>query len=63
MRLIAQQVEQLQKLDVPSDKEADFDEFWSKTDATAMEVYPFGGHEMRGFHVEKELAWLRSHFR
>lgn len=26
-----------------------------------IEVYPFGGHEVRGVHVEKELAWLRSH--
>ena len=26
-----------------------------------IEIYPFGGHEVRGVHVEKELAWLRSH--
>jgi cephalosporin-C deacetylase len=25
-----------------------------------IEVYPFGGHEAQGFHVEKELKWLRE---
>jgi len=31
------------------------------TSEKRIEVYPFGGHEVPAVHVEKELAWLRSH--
>jgi cephalosporin-C deacetylase len=31
------------------------------TSEKRIEVYPFGGHERRGFHIEKELAWMRAH--